>query len=150
MQPNKSTICSNIKFAWHAIARMYNEQAAQHGFSISVGYVLLNIDREQGTPATKIAPQLGLEAHSLTRILKNLEEEELIYRQQDATDKRMVKVFLTEKGKIAKDIAKKVVKRFNEVVRQEIPEKKLEVFNEVMEKINNIIAEKEIYRPKEI
>ena len=30
-------------------------------------------------------------------------------------------------------------------IKEEIPENKLEVFNEVIEKINNIIAEKKIY-----
>jgi DNA-binding MarR family transcriptional regulator len=124
---------------------MYNEQAAKHGFSIAVGYVLLNIDKENGIPATKIAPAMGMDAHSLSRILKNLEENDLIYRKQDEKDKRLVKVYLTEKGKEHKEMAKKVVRKFNDTIKHEIPEKKLEVFNEVMEKINNIIAEKKIF-----
>jgi len=58
----------------------------------------------------------------------------------------LVKVYLTEKGKEAKEVAKKVVRRFNDAIREEIPENKLAVFNEVIEKINNIIAEKKIYQ----
>ncbi|MCU0429172.1 MAG: MarR family transcriptional regulator [Cytophagaceae bacterium] len=139
------TICSHIKFAWLAIARMYNEEASKHGMSISVGYVLLNIDKQYGTPATKIAPALGMEATSLSRILKNLEEDGLIYRKQDGNDRRLVKVFLTDKGKEAKEVAKKVVKKFNEVIRQEIPETKLQIFTEVIEKISSIVVEKNIY-----
>jgi DNA-binding MarR family transcriptional regulator len=145
MEPRKTTICSNIKFAWHAIARLYNEQGAKYGVTTSVGFVLLNIDREEGIPATKIAPLLGMEAHGLSRILKNLEQDALIYRKQDEHDKRLMKVYLTEKGKEAKELAKNVVRRFNDAVKQEIPENKLEVFNEVMEKINNIILEKKMY-----
>lgn len=141
-----TTVCSSIKFAWLAIARMYNEEAGKFGMSIAVGYVLLNIDRQHGTPATKIGPALGMESTSLSRILKNLEDEKLIYRKQDDVDRRLVKVYLTEKGKEAKDMAKKVVKRFNEVVRQEIPESKLAVFNEVIEKISTIVGEKGIYK----
>lgn len=146
MNKRKPTVCSNIKFAWHAIARLYNEQGSKYGVTTSVGFVLLNIDKEDGVPATKIAPMLGMEAHGLSRILKNLEEDELIYRKQDEKDKRLVKVYLTEKGKEAKEIAKKVVRRFNDAIKEEIPENKLEVFNEVIEKINNIIAEKKIYQ----
>lgn len=140
------TICSNIKYAWLAISRLYNEEAGKYGMSIAVGYVLLNIDRQYGTPATKIAPALGMESTSLSRILKNLEDEKLIYRKQDDVDRRLVKVYLTDKGKEAKDMAKKVVKRFNEVVRQEISESKLAVFNEVIEKISTIAEEKNIYK----
>lgn len=145
MKKRKPTVCSNIKFVWHAIARLYNEQGAKHGVTTSVGFVLLNIDKEEGVPATKIAPMLGMEAHGLSRILKHLEQDNFIYRKKDEKDRRLVKVYLTEKGKEAKEIAKNVVRKFNNTIREEIPENKLEIFNEVIEKINNIIAEKKIY-----
>ncbi|MGB5928950.1 MAG: MarR family transcriptional regulator, partial [Cyclobacteriaceae bacterium] len=40
----------NIKAAWHAIARMYNQQAVKHDITTSIGFVLLNIDSSEGTP----------------------------------------------------------------------------------------------------
>jgi DNA-binding MarR family transcriptional regulator len=144
MKPYK-TVCFHIKTTWHAISRMYNEQAAKYGYTASIGYVLLYIDTVEGTPATKIGPMIGMEPRSLTRMLKSLEENELIRRVQDQKDKRLVKIFLTEKGKEKKEMAKKVVRRFNQVVREEIPEEQLKVFFEVAEKINSIIEHKEIY-----
>lgn len=144
------TICFNIKTAWHAISRLYNEQALKHDLSASIGYVLLNINTKEGTPATKIGPQIGVEARSLTRMLNNLEESGLIKRVSDEKDKRLVRIFLTEKGKEKKELAKKVVKKFNQAVRDQIPEEKLEVFFEVMEKINSIIDQKEIYKTDNI
>ena len=74
MKPEE-TVDYNIKVAWHAISRMYNAQAAKHDITTSIGFVLLNIDQENGTPATKIAPLLGLETRSLTRILRSMEEK---------------------------------------------------------------------------
>lgn len=140
------TICSTVKSAWHAISRLYNEQAASYGLTASVGFVLLNIDREVGTPATKIAPAMGMEAHSLSRILKNLEEQGYIKRLQDLNDKRLVNVFLTDKGKEAKDVAKKVVKKFNETIKSEVSAEKMAIFFEVMDVIHQVISEKEIYK----
>ena len=52
----EETVDYNIKAAWHAIARMYNQQAGKHEITMSMGFVLLNINSEGGTPATKIAP----------------------------------------------------------------------------------------------
>jgi MarR family transcriptional regulator, organic hydroperoxide resistance regulator len=121
-----------IKSAWHNISRMYNAEAAQHEMSTAVGYVLLNIDLEKGTPATKIAPQLGLESRSLTRILKNLEEKGWIYRRTDRKDKRFVKIFLTEEGRKKRETARKTVKDYNYFIRKNIPEEKLNLFFEVM------------------
>jgi DNA-binding MarR family transcriptional regulator len=139
------TVCYNIKVAWHSISRMYNEQAGKHGSTAAIGFVLLNIDPKEGTPATKIGPNLGMEATSLTRMLKNLEESKLIIRVQDKNDKRSVRIFLTEDGKQAREIARKVVKKFNEAIREAVPKEKLDTFFEVMEKINNIITDKKIY-----
>ena len=56
-----------IKATWHAISRMYNQQAIKYDITTSIGFVLLNIDSHEGTPATKIAPLMGLEARSLTK-----------------------------------------------------------------------------------
>lgn len=89
----EQTIDYNIKVAWHAIMRMYNQYGQDFDITASTGFVLLNIDSEQGTPATKIAPALGMEARSLTRSLKSLEEKGWIYREQDAKDGRSVRIF---------------------------------------------------------
>ena len=60
----EQSIDFNIKIAWHAISRMYSQYGQDFEISPSSGFVLLNIDVEKGTPATKIAPLMGLEARS--------------------------------------------------------------------------------------
>jgi DNA-binding MarR family transcriptional regulator len=141
----EETIDYHIRAAWHAIARMYNQQAAKYDATMAIGFVLLNIDAEEGTPATKIAPQMGLEPRSLTRILKTLEERGAVYREADKNDKRSVRIFLTDDGKKAREHSRQTVLRFNEVLRKEIPEEKLVVFFEVIEQINRIIEQNNIY-----
>ena len=97
MKP-EDTIDFNIRSTWHKIARMYNVQAAEHGVSMATGMVLLNIDLKEGTPSTSLGPKMGMESRSLTRTLKNLEDQKVIYRQADKHDKRKVRIFLTELG----------------------------------------------------
>src|SRR3954465_2524492 len=137
----EETIDYNIKASWHAIARMYNQQAMKYGGTMSIGFALLNIHTDEGTPATKIAPMMGLEARSLTRLLKSMEEKGLIYRETDKYDKRSVRIMLTKEGKKNKEKARETVLRFNEVVRQEIPDQKLSVFFEVLQNINRMIEQ---------
>ena len=141
----EETIDYHIRAAWHAIARMYNQKASNHGATMAIGFVLLNIDVEEGTPATKIAPLMGLEARSLTRLLKTLEERGAIYRKVDANDKRCVRIYLTEEGKKGREQAKETVLRFNQIVRHEISEEKLEVFFDVIQNINKILEKNNIY-----
>jgi len=141
----EETVDYNIKAAWHAIARMYNQQAMLYGGTMSIGFALLNIHTEEGTPATKIAPMMGLEARSLTRLLKSMEEKGLIYRETDKNDKRSVRIRLTKEGKKNKEKAKNTVLRFNEVVREEIDDEKLNAFFDVLRTINQIIERNNIY-----
>lgn len=143
----EETLDYHIKTAWHAISRMYNQQAADYGGTMSVGYVLLNIDSETGVQATKIAPQIGLEARSLTRILKSMEEKSLIYRAPDPTDRRSVRIFLTSKGMTMKNKARETVLQFNNVMQEIIPDQKLKVFFEVLQTVNKAIEENKIFEP---
>jgi DNA-binding MarR family transcriptional regulator len=140
----KELIDYNIKATWHAIARMYNQYAVQHNITTSMAFVLLIIDSNEGTPATKIAPHMGMEARSLTRILKSMEDKKLITRKKVSNDGRMVNVFLTELGKRKKEIAKKKVKTFNSILKDQIPQSKLSVFFEVIDTINRYIDNGEI------
>lgn len=134
----EETVDHNIKSAWHAIARMYNQQASKYEITTSIGFVLLNIHSEEGTPATKIAPLMGLEARSLTRMLKTMEEKKLIYRLPDPTDKRSVRIYLTELGKKKKELSRATVLMFNNRVRELVSDSKLKAFFEVMNEINHL------------
>lgn len=139
LMKREESIDYNIKACWHAIARMYNTQAAQYGGTISIGYILLNIDNEHGTPATKIAPLLGLEARSITRTLKSMEEDGFIYKVQDAKDRRCFRIFLTDRGREVREISRIIVKNFNHHVREAVPDDKLQVFFEVINKVQSVV-----------
>lgn len=141
----EETIDYNIKAAWHSIARMYNQQAAKYQGTMSIGFALLNIHTEEGTPTTKLGPLMGLESRSVTRLIKSMEEKGLICRRADKIDKRSVRIFLTKEGKKHKEKSKETVLRFNEAVREEIPSSKLSVFFEVVQEINQLIEENRIY-----
>lgn len=131
------TVDSKLKSAWQIISRMYNAEAAQYGGSIAIGHFLLNIDSEEGAYASEIAPRLGMESTSLSRIIKALEDEKLIIRKADKEDKRKVKIILTQKGKENKELAKKIVRNFNSEIESKIGKNKIEEF---LKTVNDIIS----------
>ncbi len=144
--PREETVDYAIKAAWHAIARMYNQQAGRHDITMSMGFVLLNIHSDEGTPATKIAPLMGLEARSLSRLLKTMEAKGLIHREADHNDRRKVRIVLTREGKKKKEKSKETVLRFNEVVRSNIDARRLNILFEVLEEIQRLIGNNAIYQ----
>lgn len=113
---------------------------------MATGYVLLNIDIDNGTPSTALGPKMGMEATSLSRILKNMEEKDLIYRQKNPLDGRGVLIFLTAFGKEKREDAKKAVIEFNNEVFESVPHNKLSNFFEVMDLINELIAQQKNYQ----
>ena len=142
MKPEK-TIDFHIRWTWHKIARMYNTEAIKNGFTMSIGYILLNIDTKLGTPSTKLAPKMGMEPRSLTRTLKGMQESGFIYRQPDKQDKRMVRIFLTDLGMEKRRVSRKTVIHFNEKLQSQISPEKLKIFFEVMEEFSQLIDQDE-------
>lgn len=141
----ESTIDYLLRATWQAVSRMYNEEAAKYGATMATGFALLSIDRDKGTPSTTLGPRMGMEATSLTRTLKSMEEKGLIERRKNPDDGRGVLVHLTEFGREKRDLSKNTVLRFNDVVRAHIEPEKLQHFIEVSEKINELISQKQIF-----
>lgn len=139
IKEKKRAVCFDIKVAWLAISRMYNAPAMMADITTNIGFVLLHIDEVNGTPATKIAPLMGMEARSLTRMLAKLEDRNFIYRQADKVDRRMVRIFLTEEGLAKKALAKDVVIRFNKEIYNTISKEDLDTFFKVLDTVHDLI-----------
>jgi DNA-binding MarR family transcriptional regulator len=142
VKKHTETVDSKIKSSWQIISRMYNAQATQYGGSIAIGHFLLNIDSEDGAYASEIAPMLGMESTSLSRIIKTLEKEKMIVRKSDKTDKRKVKIILTQKGKENKELAKNIVRNFNSELENKIGRARLEDFMKTLTEITHFAEEK--------
>lgn len=144
MDKNKS-IDHQLRATWQAVAKMYNEQASKHDSTMAMAFVLLNIDKINGTPSTALGPLMGMEPTSLSRILKSMEDKGVITREKNPDDGRSVLIKITKYGKEKRDISKGHVYQFNNKVREHITEKELETFFKVTQTINKLIADKEIY-----
>ncbi|PIB39428.1 MarR family winged helix-turn-helix transcriptional regulator [Maribacter sp. 4G9] len=139
------TIDYALRATWQAVARMYNEEAKNFETTMAVGFTLLSIDPKTGTPSTSLGPKMGMEATSLSRILKSMEEKGLIQRKPNPADGRGVLIHLTDFGLEKRKDSKDVVLRFNEVVKNQVSEEKLKHFFEVTDTINKLIMDKKIY-----
>jgi DNA-binding MarR family transcriptional regulator len=143
------TIDYILRATWQAVSRMYNEEAAKYDATMANGFALLSMDREEGTPSTALGPRMGMEATSLTRTLKSMEEKGLITRKKNPEDGRGVLIHLTDFGREKRELSKNTVLNFNETVRKHVSEEKLNNFMEVAEIINELIQNKNIFNQQE-
>ena len=70
----------------------------------------------------------------------------MIYKQTDESDKRTVRVYLTEEGKKKRKLTRKTVLQFNKFMRDNISRTKMKHFFEVLTKISELIDENDIYK----
>jgi len=146
----EKTIDYILRTTWLAVTKMYNEEAGKFESTMATAFTLLNIDPENGTPSTSLGPKMGMEATSLSRILKTMEEQGLIERKPNPDDGRGVLIHLTNFGREKRDYSRKKVLTFNNTIRENISEEKINHFYEVAELINEMISNKRIYNQKTI
>lgn len=137
IQNDQLTLDYYLKTAWQSIANKYNQLAMRYGITQTTGYVLIHIKKE-GTPVSELAALMGVKNTSLSRILNNLEELELIYREVNHADKRSVKVFLTPKGVEKRKVAKRVVMDFNNYLEDDMTSTERETLVKLLSHINQL------------
>ena len=89
------------------VTKMYNEEAGKKGSTMATGFALISIDPDEGTPSTSLGPKMGIEATSLSRTLKTMEEKGLIVRKSNPLDGRGVLIYLTPFGNEMREFFKK-------------------------------------------
>lgn len=141
----EKTIDYVLRTTWLAVQKMYNEEASKFEATMATAFTLLSIDPKKGTPSTSLGPKMGMEATSLSRILKVLEERNLIKREPNPEDGRGVLIHLTEFGLEKREESRQRVFTFNDKVKGEIDNEKLNHFYEVSDIILDLISDKKIF-----
>lgn len=139
------TIDYMLRTTWLTVQKMYNEEASKFDSTMATGFTLLSIDPEKGTPSTALGPKMGMEATSLSRILKTMETRGLIKRHPNPEDGRGVIITLTEFGREKRAYSKDRVLKFNETIKNNISAEKLNHFYEVADLITYMVTNKKIF-----
>lgn len=125
-----------IKSAWHSIQRMYAEIARKNGISQAMGFALISIEKQGSTPS-KISKNIGIKSISLTRVLNELENRNLITRNTDKQDARKVILKLTEEGVMARKIISKIILDFNDLLNQKLSNEEKITLQKIIFKIES-------------
>lgn len=144
------TIDHVLRATWQAVAKMYNEEAAKYGATMATGLALLSIDTEDGVPSTSLGPRMGMEATSLSRTLKSMEEKGLVRREPNPEDGRGVLIKLTQEGLEKRKLSKSLVKKFNQAIEKTITESELKAFHKVADVIMSKLEDKSTFTLKEM
>ena len=99
-EPLAPEVAAEMSFELHSAARLlrrdFDRRAKAHGLSRSRWQVLWHLAREQGQKQAELAERMDVAPISLARQLDKLQEEGLVERRSDPSDRRCFRIYLTD------------------------------------------------------
>jgi DNA-binding MarR family transcriptional regulator len=74
----------------------------------------------------------------MTAVLDRMEEKGLLRRQVDATDRRVVHIFLTERGRAYRPQVEALAARLDRLIKEALSDEQLATFRYVLSVLQNI------------
>ena len=93
-------LCFSVYATGHAFNRVYKPLLDKLGLTYPQFLVMVALWENDGRTVGTLGQALGLESSTLTPLVKRLEQAGLLERRRDTADERVVRVSLTEKGRI--------------------------------------------------
>ncbi|RJF86316.1 MarR family transcriptional regulator [Oleomonas cavernae] len=129
----------------HDVSRLrrllFDRELAPLGITRSQWWVLAFVARHDGLPQTQLAHELDLGKVSLGAIIDRLEASGFVARLPDSDDRRLKRIFLTEKARALLDDIIPVSQLFNERILAGIPREDLEQAARTLSRMKvNLIA----------
>jgi MarR family transcriptional regulator, organic hydroperoxide resistance regulator len=101
-RPLVNFLCFSVYSASHAFNHFYRPLLAELGLTYPQYLVMQLLWGQDGCSVKEIGRDLRLESNTLTPLLKRLEGLNLIVRSRDDEDERVVRVRLTDQGRVMK------------------------------------------------
>ncbi len=92
-------MCFALYRASRAMTRAYADLLLPLGLTYPQYLTLLALWEEDGASVKRLGERLTLDSATLTPLLKRLEQEGTVERRRDTADERVVRVFVTKRGR---------------------------------------------------
>lgn len=101
--------------------------------------ILMVIEEKEGIKVGELSDIMSITRPNLTPLVDNLVKENLITRQQDTTDKRVTRLYITEQGKKQMQENLELIEKRCENLKEKCNDKELCEIKDYCEKIKNIL-----------
>jgi MarR family transcriptional regulator for hemolysin len=117
------------------VTTAFERAMAQAGGSASAWQVLVLVRAGQSGTQAEMADAMGITGATLTHHLNALEDQGLVRRWREASNRRVQQVALTEAGEELFDRLREVAVRHDERLRSTMSEKEVEQLGRLLEKV---------------
>ncbi|MGJ8455430.1 MarR family winged helix-turn-helix transcriptional regulator [Pseudothermotoga sp. U03pept] len=97
--------------------------------------MLMLVGRHEGINQKEIATKLNIRPATVAIMLRRMEKAGLITRRQDESDKRLQRVYLSEKGKDVCEILKRETNRVEQIATDGLSESEKEQLKNLLDRV---------------
>lgn len=143
MQNNSLLALSGV---YHIKERLFSRLLRRHGMehlSPAQGRILMALWEQDDIPVRKLATLTSLDKSTLSLSLTRMEQFGIVKRTGDTSDRRVVRVKLTDSGHALRESCVMAMQELEVILYQDIPQEDKEIFLRVLGQIFNNACEQE-------
>ena len=140
MKPTTTPIGLQLATTAKAVSRSFNDRLVEAGGSVPVWLILSSLKSDERRTQLELAHAVGIEGPTLTRHLDGLEDAGLVRRVRTASDRRAVRVELTDEGEQLFRTLRKAVIAFNRDLTMGIGEPELDRLRKTLGRLGQNVS----------
>ncbi len=114
------------------LAEEFNRRLQEHDVTRVQWIALFYIGKGEGAFQKELSDYMNIKESSMVRLIDRMEKEDLVVRKKEASDRRITRIILTDKGKILREELMPLGQCFNEDATKDISEDELKTFKAVL------------------
>ncbi len=134
----KDCVCFLIGRVSRKLNRITKESISRYGLTTAQFFLLIALYEEDGILISKLAEKVALDKATLTGIIDRLERDGLVERRDDPSDRRAIRIYLTDKAKRMKDELLDIYHRNNSRFLSVLTDEERKVFERIVQKLESI------------
>jgi DNA-binding MarR family transcriptional regulator len=92
-------LCFRMNALARKISRVHAKACAEYGITAGQSFILFDLLNNEGTNLTELAARVQLDNPAVSGYIDRLIKEELVIRVDDPRDRRLYRIYLTDKGR---------------------------------------------------
>ncbi|MDK2938448.1 MAG: hypothetical protein PWQ51_612 [Methanolobus sp.] len=102
---------------------------------------LLTLSHKDGCSQESLARYLKFSKATATRVITALEKEGYVYREKDENDRRIYRVFISDKGMGVVPAINAALQEWNDILLSDLSDDEEQIFRKLLDKTKNTLEE---------
>jgi DNA-binding MarR family transcriptional regulator len=128
-------VAALISFTYRSVQKHFAKELAPYNIGWGHFSILMSLYRQEGRSQDSLAQSRGFDKTMIAKSILKMEKEGIVYRITDPEDKRIKRLYLTEKGRKIKPEMRKIGFELNSLLLKDFDSDELPSVIEIVRKI---------------